>query len=206
MAEVQHHDEALFLDETTLQTLAYLESRVIRLEHILYGHTTPPAKSAALPNLQQLEHRFEKLRQRVRTYDELLKIYQAHPTLFTAPSTDAIPPTELSTDALAQMVLASSTLYPATASSLTSIEDTPVPDPALSVNLVGLLPRMRAVEATQKAQAAEIAELRGQSERVVRDWYENNVVGYGDFVAGVEKRVERVERGVRRAERARDEV
>jgi hypothetical protein len=104
------------------------------------------------------------------------------------------------------MVLASSTLYPSTASSLISIEDTPVPDPAISASLVALLPRMRAVEATQKAQAADVADLRGRSERAVSTWYEQSVVGYGDFVAGVEQRVERVERGVRRVEKARDDV
>lgn len=74
MAVVQHHNETRFLDETTLETLSYLESRVLRLEHILYGHTIPQAKTQALPSLQQLEHRFAQLLKRVRTYDELLKI------------------------------------------------------------------------------------------------------------------------------------
>lgn len=63
-----------YLDDTSLQTLTYLESRLLRLEHVLYGHTTPPAKAPALPNLQQLEHRFAQLLERVRTYTELLKI------------------------------------------------------------------------------------------------------------------------------------
>lgn len=65
---------------------------------------------------------------------------------------------------------------------------------------------MKGVEATQMAQAAEIAELRGRSEVLVRKWYESGVVGYGDFVAGVEGRVERMERQVRRAEKAREDV
>lgn len=138
--------------------------------------------------------------------DVTLWIDNAHPTLFSAPSTSATTPDELSTAALAQMVLASSTLYASTASALTSIEDTAVPDPALSTNLVALLPRMRAVEATQKAQAAEIAELRGRSEQTVRGWYERGVVEYGDFVADVEGRVELLERSVRRAEKLREDV
>lgn len=74
MAEAQHHSEAPLLDETTLQTLSYLESRLLRMEHMLYGHTTPTEKSQALPDLQQLEHRFAQLVQRTRTYAELLKI------------------------------------------------------------------------------------------------------------------------------------
>lgn len=74
MAEVQHYNETRFLDATTLETLSYLESRVLRLEHILYGHTAPQRKTRALPDLQQLEHRFAQLLKRMRTYDELLKI------------------------------------------------------------------------------------------------------------------------------------
>ncbi|KAI1842576.1 hypothetical protein JX265_012568 [Neoarthrinium moseri] len=194
------------LDDTTLETISYLESRLLRIEHMLYGHTTPPAKAPAIPNLQQLEHRFAQLLQHVRTYAELLKIYNANPTLFDAPSTSETPPSSLDTSALAQMVLAASTLYPSTASSLTSINDTPVPDPALSTSLAALLPRMKAAEAAQLAQAAEVAELRARSEAVVRRWYEGSVVGYGDFVAGVEGRVERVERQVRRVEKARQDV
>ncbi|ETS73918.1 hypothetical protein PFICI_13784 [Pestalotiopsis fici W106-1] len=206
MGEPQPSDESRFLDDATVRTISYLESRLLRLEHLLYGHASAVlVKKPAIPSLQQLEHRFEKLRQRVRTYDELLKIYNAHPTLFTTRSTEAAPD-DLSPAALAQMVLASSTLYPSIASSLTSIEDTPIPDPSMSASLVTLLPRMRAIEATQKAQSAEIADLRGRSEQVVRSYYEQSVVGYGNRLAGVEKRVEKVERGVRRAERASQDL
>lgn len=65
---------------------------------------------------------------------------------------------------------------------------------------------MKGIEATQIAQAAEIAELRARSEVVVRQWYEHNVMSYSNFVAGVESRVENAERVVRRVERARNEV
>lgn len=78
--------------------------------------------------------------------------------------------------------------------------DTPIPDPSLSAELVSLLPRMKGLEATQTAQEAEIAELRTRSEAIVGKWYEERVVGYGNFIADVEGRVERVERGVRRLE------
>lgn len=65
---------------------------------------------------------------------------------------------------------------------------------------------MKGVEATQLAQAAEIAELRARSEAAVRRWYEHDVMGYSDFVAGVESRIERIERTTRRLEKARDEI
>lgn len=129
-----------------------------------------------------------------------------HPTLFSAPSTGVASAPELSPAALAQMVLASSTLYPSTASALRSIEDDPIPDPSLSANLISLLPKMRAIEATQKAQAAEIAELRARSEVLIRSWYETGVLTYGEFVAGTEKRLTTAEIEIRRTEKARSDA
>ncbi|KAI0138333.1 nuclear distribution protein [Pestalotiopsis sp. NC0098] len=204
-AEPSGLDETRYLDDTTIRTISYLESRLGRLEHLLNGRTSAIVKKPAIPSLQQLEHRFEKLRQQVRTYDELLRIYNAHPTLFVAPSTGAAPES-LPPAALAQMVLASSTMYPSTASQLTSIKDTPIPDPSLTANLVTLVPRMKAIEATQKAQSAEVADLRRRSEQLVRNYYEQSVVGYGNRLAGAEKRVERVERAVKQAEKANEDV
>jgi hypothetical protein len=62
------------LDETTLETLSHLESRLLRIEYLLYGQATPSPKTTAVTSLQQLEHRFATLLQRVRVYAELLKI------------------------------------------------------------------------------------------------------------------------------------
>ncbi|KAJ3575218.1 hypothetical protein NPX13_g4105 [Xylaria arbuscula] len=70
----------------------------------------------------------------------------------------------------------------------------------------GLAPSHEGIETTQLAQAAEIAELRARSEVAVRRWYEHDVMGYSDFVAGVEGRIERVERATRRLEKAREEI
>jgi len=53
------------------------------------------------------------------------------------------------------------------------------------------------------AQEAEIAVLRVRSERVLRGWYEERLLAYGDWVADVEARVEGVEAGVRRAAKRR---
>ncbi|KAI1140893.1 hypothetical protein F5Y05DRAFT_290472 [Hypoxylon sp. FL0543] len=193
------------LDNTTLSTISLLEARLLRLEHLLYGHTVQQPKAPATRSIQELEHRFGILLQRMRVYAELLKLYKSQPTLFRPPPPSE-PPSELPPDALRAIVLAAASSYPATASALTAISDTPVPDPADSATLAALLPRMKGIEATQLAQAAEIAELRARSEAVVRQWYERDVISYSSFVAGVESRVERAERTVRRVERARNEV
>lgn len=98
-------------------------------------------------------------------------------------------------------MLASASSYQSTLSTLTAIKDTPIPDPAESASLIALSDKMRALEATQLAQAAEVAELRTRSEAVIRSWYEGSVLGNSRFMANVEGRIEKVEQSVRRAER-----
>lgn len=88
---------------------------------------------------------------------------------------------------------------------MTAVKDSPVPDPSESAALIGLSERMKSVDATQIAQAAEIAELRARSEAVVRHWYESSVIEKSQFMADVEGRVELAERHIRRAEREQEE-
>lgn len=56
----------------------------------------------------------------------------------------------------------------------------------------------------QLAQEAEMADLRARSERAMREWYEGRVLKYGDFVADLEGRVEKIEMGIRREEKYRE--
>ncbi|KAI6088530.1 hypothetical protein F4821DRAFT_233968 [Hypoxylon rubiginosum] len=193
------------LDNTTLSTISLLEARLLRVEHLLFGHTVQQPKVPAIRSMQELERRFGTLLQRVRVYGELLKLYKSQPTFFQPPPASE-PPSKLPLESLRAIVLAAASSYPATASALTAISDTPVPDPAHTASLASLLPRMKGIEATQMAQAAEIAELRARSEAVVRHWYERDVMGYSGFVAGVEGRVEMAERTVRQLEKLRSEV
>lgn len=199
------------LDRTTLQTISLLEARLLRIEQILYGSTSVPAArstgdgDSASESLADIERRFTNLISRFRVYADLLKLYRTHPTFFQAPTATDPPPSQLDTSALRATVLSFASAFPSTVSALTAVtSDTPIPDPKLSAGLVALLPRMKGIETTQLAQEAEIAELRDRSERVVRKWYEERVVGYGGFIADVEGRVERVERKVRRAEALRE--
>ncbi|KAK4157419.1 hypothetical protein C8A00DRAFT_40256 [Chaetomidium leptoderma] len=215
------------LDQTTLATISLLEARLLRIEHVLYGPSTPPSQppsESATTSLAELEHRFTQLLRHFRVYAEILKIYKSHPTLFQPPSTStsssssttnptstsnptaAEPPTQLSPEAVRATVLSYATAFSSTASALAAAtSDTPVPDARQSAALAALVPRMRAVEALQRAQAAEMAELRRRSERAVRAWYEGGVLRYGVELADVEGRLERVERGVRRVGRGREE-
>uniref|UniRef100_A0A8H7NL45 Uncharacterized protein n=1 Tax=Bionectria ochroleuca TaxID=29856 RepID=A0A8H7NL45_BIOOC len=71
------------LNDTTLSTLSLLESRLLQIEHLLYGQSdisSGQQKSATL-KLADLERRFNALTSHIRVYGELLKIYRAHPRL-----------------------------------------------------------------------------------------------------------------------------
>ncbi|KAH9895331.1 hypothetical protein F4778DRAFT_267296 [Xylariomycetidae sp. FL2044] len=193
------------LDETTMSIISLLESRLLRIEHLLYGHSVQQPKVSAARSLHDLEHRFSTLLQSVRVYAELLRIYKTQPSLFQPPPPSE-PPTDLPEEAVRAIVLSAASSFPATASALTAISDTPIPDPAMSAQLAALAPRMKGIEATQIAQAAEIAELRARSEAMVRQYYERDILGYSEFIASTEGRVERAERAIRRLEKARDEV
>ena len=63
---------------------------------------------------------------------------------------------------------------------------------------------MKGLEATQISQAAQIAELRKGSERVIRAWYENNILESSNSLADLEGRVELIERTIKRAEYAQE--
>ena len=70
------------LDRTTLATISLLEARLLRIEHILFGAASPPARPAATPTiatLSDLERRFAHLLSRFRVYAELLKICMCPP-------------------------------------------------------------------------------------------------------------------------------
>jgi hypothetical protein len=96
-------------------------------------------------------------------------------------------------------------MYPATLSSLTAIQDSPIPDTSESAALIAQSEKMKALEATQTAQAAEMAELRRRSEVVMRTWYESGILQTSQALADVERRMERVERLIRRLEHAKEE-
>ncbi|KAF6817680.1 nuclear distribution protein [Colletotrichum musicola] len=217
------------LDKTTLSTISLLESRLLRIEHLLYGPTAALASAqteSTVEAMEDLERRFNHLLSRIRVYGELMKICtsggvpertlrqlltlrvltdNSHPTLFQPPPPTE-PPTQLGPEAIQATVLASAASFPATASSLTSVNDCPIPEPSQSAALASLVPKMRGIEATQIAQEAEMAELRARSEEVLKNWYRQGVMGASEFVADLEGRAERVERRVRRAEREQVEA
>ncbi|KAL7800073.1 hypothetical protein V8C37DRAFT_398312 [Trichoderma ceciliae] len=197
------------LDKTTLATISLLESRLLRIEHILYGSTASPFSSqnqhdAALEKMNALERRFNRMISQIRVYGELLKIYKSNPDLFHAPHPSQ-PPSQLDSEAIQSMVLSSASSFPATLSALTAVKDIPIPDSSASATLISLSQRMKAIEATQLAQASAISKLRSKSEVLVRSWYENGAVVNSQVLAHSEGKIQRAEREVRRRERQLEE-
>ncbi|KAI9172310.1 hypothetical protein HJFPF1_01810 [Paramyrothecium foliicola] len=195
------------MDETSVSTLTLLEARLLRIEHLLHGQTSTPAPGigkTATQRMIDLERRFYRLVSDVRAHGDLLKIYRSHPDWFHTPGASE-PPSDLSIDEIQAIVLSAASSYTATLSALTAVQDSPVPDPAESANLISLGDKMKAVEATQIAQRAEIAELRRRSEIVIRLWYEGGVLQTSQSLADLEGRMEMAERRIRRVEHRKEE-
>jgi hypothetical protein len=65
------------MDETTLSTLDLLESRLLRVEHLLYGQNVSLSLGqdySTVEKIDDLEKRFSLLIAKIRVYGELLKI------------------------------------------------------------------------------------------------------------------------------------
>jgi hypothetical protein len=70
------------LDQTTLTTIALLESRLLRVEHLLHGRTSSQPhvlQDSAVQKMKDLERRFALMVSHFRVYSELLKICQFPP-------------------------------------------------------------------------------------------------------------------------------
>lgn len=68
-------------NKTALSTIALLEARLLRIEHLLYGSSParlPGTSTSTVDSLADLERRFSSLISRVRVYAELLKICAFH--------------------------------------------------------------------------------------------------------------------------------
>lgn len=69
------------LDQTSLSTISLLESRLLRIEHLLRGSSSAnasgPEDASALQRMGDLEKRFSMLISRIRVYGELLKICES---------------------------------------------------------------------------------------------------------------------------------
>ncbi|KAL5002859.1 hypothetical protein BDV10DRAFT_181078 [Aspergillus recurvatus] len=212
----------LYLLESRLHRLTYL----LTGDTTWTGTPSPPSKPSSYDEtvsrrLQRLENELETLAGKVGVVRDVLGLYERFPDLFksisstvttattteqTDPSSETPQPPKPETepspplDVMLSIILSYASLIPETASRLTSLTDTPIPDASLSASLIALQPRMDQLAAKQDEQSREIAELRVRTAKVLQRYYEVSLLGGGEVWGEWEGRIESVERGVKRAE------
>ena len=193
--------------QTTAATLALLDERLRRVNYALHGDSevgdSDPSQTprSAIARLRALERTLAQLCVRSPATAEVLALQKAHPSLFHPHSSNL--PSTLRPSQLAALILAHSQLYTSVSANLTQLQDTRVPDPAGTVKLLDLAPRIEKARVRQEKQAREVAELRARSARVVEQWLEVGMLGMSERWAEWEERLREVEIVVRRREGAK---
>ena len=101
------------------------------------------------------------------------------------------------------IVKSCATMFPTTASRLTSIQDLPLPSAESSTSLVILHPKLAKVELLQESQSKEIAILRLRTASILQRWYEVGILASGECWTEWDERLMEVEKTLRRAESSR---
>ncbi|KAI9812276.1 MAG: hypothetical protein M1827_004724 [Pycnora praestabilis] len=192
-------------NEVPLRTIILLESRLRRLEFVLTsgtaaeGHRGQFQDGSITTQLSYLDSTLHKLSSKSMVVKDLLNLYRRYPDLFQSLAPIQIP-TSLSTANLLSIIVSSASLYPTTASRLTSIQDSPIPQAEASATLVALQPRIARMEILQDQQTREMTELRARSADALERWYQVAILSGGQCWADWEGRMTQVEQGIRRQE------
>ncbi|KAI5843409.1 hypothetical protein DFP73DRAFT_81051 [Morchella snyderi] len=185
-------------DTIAEETLFALETRLRRLEFVLQGSSEDPIgelhalggggqRNSVSARLNALERDLNRLSTKSQTVKDMLNLHANFPEIFKnvhpATQTSTLTPEEkLST------VLSAAPSFHATSSQLTSIMDTPIPNPSISTDLIALVPRINRVQVVQLAQAQEIADLRKRSAALLEMWYLLGIEGVNECFAEWDER------------------
>ena len=86
------------------------------------------------------------------------------------------------------------------------MKDLPIPRASDSEQLIRLQPRLDAALEKQEHQAQQVRELRERSAHALKRWYDVGVVAQGEVWSEWAERTDKVERSIRRTERAKEEM
>jgi hypothetical protein len=199
--------------QTMYGSLDLLEVRLRRLEFLLTGSSnldgapdgvTRPQRSeeTLLERLRSLQASLDQLRKGDGVAGEMVRdveaIYARYPELF---GRQQVPNEDISTQA--SVVLSNATLYPETASRLSSLQSLQIPPAESSAMLVGLARDIEQCQQEQNKLDDQVQDLRQRSARCLEWWVKTGVIGMGNMWEDWEDRMIQLERQVSRFERQR---
>lgn len=202
-------------DESTSNassSLELLQVRLRRLEFLLNGtstsdgipeHASKPqdTENSVLRRLNTTQDEFARLKRDDGVLGEMIRdletLYARCPEL--RKDQPSIPLNDLSTPA--SIVLANASLYPETASRLSSLQTLPIPPVESSTGLEDLLGTIEQCRKEQDELDMEVQQLRQRSARCLEWWVKNGVVGMGDLWEEWEDRMIEMQRQLGRFER-----
>ncbi|MCJ1379230.1 hypothetical protein MMC17_002330 [Xylographa soralifera] len=197
--------ESIELLESRLQRIAFYTTGANELENLDEKHFADAKAESIQARLQQAEDRLQRLALKSQVVEEILSLYRNYANIFSR-TPEAAERAAFSNSERLSIVKSCATLFPTTASRLTSIQDLPIPSAESSTNLIVLHPRLAQVEFLQDSQSQEITNLRLRTASVLQRWYEVGVLAHGECWTEWDERLMEVEKSLRREEgsRARD--
>ncbi|THW19271.1 hypothetical protein D6D23_07330 [Aureobasidium pullulans] len=191
--------------DVAFQTLDALEQRLQRVRFLLYGSAAAAAADnddqtptdTTITQTQSIASRLQALQS---SFNSVLSDSKSAQAIVALQSQHQHDGPDMTSDALAALVLSHAPSYQATAARLTSLQDTPVPNSSALAALVELHPRLERVATRQDDQQLSIAQLRHQSLALLGRWYHLGIIGMDDCWTEWEARLMDQEKLVRRAE------
>ena len=124
-----------------------------------------------------------------------------YPDLFDPTVSASNPPKSEDLSTIASIVLSHATLYPETASRLSSLQTLHVPPASQSSKLVSLMQKLEQLHQEEQRKQDEVRDLRDRSARCLEWWVKVAVVAMGDVWEDWERRIADLERRLTRWER-----
>lgn len=192
--------------------LSLLEFRMRRLEFLLTGNSdldgipnavgkSSKSSDAVASRLSSIQADLERLRHASGPAGDLIREIESLHARVPEIAITTSAPSIGNTFERASVVLAHATLYPETASRLSSLQTLHTPPAEQSAKLSDLSPNIQACRRAQQALDSEIEDLRQRSARCLEWWVKVGVVGMGDLWEDWEDRILVIERQLARFER-----
>ncbi|KAF2843227.1 hypothetical protein M501DRAFT_994087 [Patellaria atrata CBS 101060] len=187
------------LTQILLETLELLEMRLRRIEFVLHGDSDLMSNIPVKTRIEKAEDTLRNLGAKSSVVSDVAHLHSRFPDTIS-PQLDSDIPKEADLSNILAIILTEAPSFPATASQLTSLNDTPIPPTEAFASLAALQPRIAHVDRRQTKQALEISDLRTRTALSVLRWHEIMILGQGRCWAEFDAKMKQAERTVRREE------